>query len=121
MTPSSPSRDLVGAQSHRAHVLPGAHKTLSSCRCRRRRKRQVNPPGDGPLLTTHRVSPGSVLIHLASGGLGSVSLLRSLVSPRHSSVPWRGWILPPRAPRTPVPSAALIRNKGPAGWARCDP
>lgn len=66
MTPSSPSRDLVGAQSHRAHVLPGAHKTLSSCR-----KRQVNPPGDGPLLTTHRVSPGSVLIHLASGGLGS--------------------------------------------------
>lgn len=78
MTPSSPSRDLVGAQSHRAHVLPGAHKTLSSCRCRRRRKRQVNPPGDGPLLTTHRVSPGSVLIHLASGGLGSVSLLRSL-------------------------------------------
>lgn len=116
MTPSSPSRDLVGAQSHRAHVLPGAHKTLSSCR-----KRQVNPPGDGPLLTTHRVSPGSVLIHLASGGLGSVSLLRSLSVSQTQLCALEG--VDPASPcaRTPVPSAALIRNKGPAGWARCDP
>lgn len=96
MTPSSPSRDLVGAQSHRAHVLPGAHKTLSSCR-----KRQVNPPGDGPLLTTHRVSPGSVLIHLASGGLGSVSLLRSLSVSQTQLCALEG--VDPASPRTPHP------------------
>lgn len=96
MTPSSPSRDLVGAQSHRAHVLPGAHKTLSSCR-----KRQVNPPGDGPLLTTHRVSPGSVLIHLASGGLGSVSLLRSLSVSQTQLCALEG--VDPASPRAPHP------------------
>lgn len=100
MTPSSPSRDLVGAQSHRAHVLPGAHKTLSSCR-----KRQVNPPGDGPLLTTHRVSPGSVLIHLASGGLGSVSLLRSLSVSQTQLCALEG--VDPASPR-PAPLSRLL-------------